>query len=170
MRGPCFATEVHMLIRRARVDAVRLGAAETGTEHLLLAIAESDTLAGAFLRARGVTPDRVEHYGDPLNVDAPLLATLGIDVAAVQQHLEGNFGQDAWRRVFGTRQKRFTAEARRALRRAVTFAKNTHRRSIDATIVLLALLGEGSQAAVVLRRLGHEPMLLERQLFNEAAA
>lgn len=168
MRGPCFAKDVHALIRRARLEAVRLGSAETGTEHLLLAIAASETPAGAFLRDRGVTPDRVEHYSDPLNVDAPLLAMLGIDVAAVQQHLDGNFGQDAWRRVFGSRQKRFTPEAGRTLRRAVRFARSTRRRSIDATIVLLAVLGEGRQAGLVLRRLGQDPEDLERLLFNAA--
>lgn len=169
MRGPCFDKEVHALIRRAREEAVRIGAAETGTEHFLLALASSNTDAGAFLRERGVTPERVEHYADPLNVDAPLLALLGIDVESVQEHLEGSFGGDTWRRVFGPRHKRFTPEAARVLRGSVTYAKRMRRRSIDTNVVLLSVLRDGRQAAVVLRRLGHDPAALASLLFKTAA-
>ena len=164
MRGPTFAKEARMLVLRARSEAVRLGAAETGTEHLLLALADSPTPAGAFLRERGVTPDRVEVYADPLTLDAPLLAQLGIDVESVQRHLDGTFGRDAWRRVFGTRYRRFSQDAVRTITSTATYAKAVRRKRVDAVTVLQALLAEGRSAGAVLQRLGHEPATLASQL------
>ena len=164
MMGPVFVKEAKRLILEARSAAVRLGASETGTEHLLLAVAGSQTRAGAFLRERGVTPDRVEHYADPLMVDSPLLQSLGIDVEAVQSHLERTFGRDAWRRVFGSRHRRFSPEATRALKSTVSTARSIRTKRIDAMVVLLAILSDGRQAGVVLRRLGLEPAALAGQL------
>ena len=164
MIGPAFIKESKELVVRARQEAVRLGSAETGSEHLLLALAASETAAGRFLRERGVTADRVAHYADPLTADAPLLALLGIDADAVQEHLDGSFGRDTWRRVFGSRHRRFSAEATRTLKSTVWDAKAARSRWIDATIVLSAVLREGRQAGMVLRRLGLEPSTLAVEL------
>ena len=164
MMGPAFVKESKELIVRARQEAVRLGSAETGTEHLLLALAASESAAGRFLRERGVTADRVAHYADPLTLDAPLLATLGIDADAVQEHLDASFGRERWRRVFGCRPRRLSAEATRAIQATVADAKAARSRRIDPTIVLAAVLREGRQAGLVLRRLGHEPAKLALEL------
>ena len=164
MMGPVFVKEAKRLILGARSAAVRLGAAETGSEHLLLAVAESPTVAGAFLRDKGITPDRVEHLADPLVVDSPLLESLGIDVSMVQGHLDASFGRETWRRAFGPRPKKFSAEATRALKSTVTQAQSVRSKRIDAAVVLLALLHDGRQAGMIVRRLGVEPVTLASQL------
>jgi ATP-dependent Clp protease ATP-binding subunit ClpA len=82
--------------------AIRLGHEYLGGEHLLLALVSIDQPAGAVLRERGVTPERVEaeiislsgaRLFDDLDRDA--LAAIGIDVGAVRASVEARFGPAA---------------------------------------------------------------------------
>ena len=84
---------------RAFAHATRLGHPYLGGEHYLLALAAADHPAGAVLRERGVTPERVEAeivrlsgaglFGD---LDRDALTTVGIDVDAVRAATEASFG------------------------------------------------------------------------------
>jgi ATP-dependent Clp protease ATP-binding subunit ClpA len=86
----------------AHEHAIRLGHAYLGGEHFLLALAAADQLAGAVLRDKGVTPERVEGeivrlaggglFGD---LDRDALAAIGIDVGAVRARIEASFGPGA---------------------------------------------------------------------------
>jgi ATP-dependent Clp protease ATP-binding subunit ClpA len=87
---------------QAYEHAIRLGHHYLGSEHFLLALAAADQTAGAVLRGRGVTPERVEEeivrlaggglFGD---LDPGALATVGIDVSAVRASAEASFGPEA---------------------------------------------------------------------------
>jgi len=84
----------------------RLGHRYIGGEHLLLALASSGQPAGAVLRERGVTPQRVEEQivrlaghgaGAGLfgSLDRDALAAIGIDLGAVRARIESSFDADA---------------------------------------------------------------------------
>jgi ATP-dependent Clp protease ATP-binding subunit ClpA len=87
---------------RAYEHAIRLGHRYLGGEHFLLALTTADQPAGAVLRDRGVTPERVEAeitrlagaglFGD---LDRDALAAIGIDVDAVRARIEASFGPKA---------------------------------------------------------------------------
>jgi ATP-dependent Clp protease ATP-binding subunit ClpA len=87
---------------RAFDHAIRLGHRYLGGEHILLALTEAGTPAGAVLREHGLTPDRVEAqltrlsgaglFGD---LDRAALASAGIDVDAVRAQAEATFGPQA---------------------------------------------------------------------------
>jgi ATP-dependent Clp protease ATP-binding subunit ClpA len=82
--------------------AIRLGHRYLGGEHFLLALVSADQPAGAVLRGRGVTPERVGEqivrlagvglFGD---LDRGALAAIGIDVDAVRARIEASFGPEA---------------------------------------------------------------------------
>jgi ATP-dependent Clp protease ATP-binding subunit ClpA len=79
--------------------ALRFGHEYLGGEHLLLALASIDQPAGAVLRERGVTPERVEAEIIRLSgarlfedLDGDALAAIGIDVDAVRASVETRFG------------------------------------------------------------------------------
>ena len=83
-------------------NAIRLGHHYLGGEHFLLALAAADQPAGAALRGRGVTPERVDEEivrlaGSGLlgDLDRDALAAVGIDVDAVRDRIESSFGQAA---------------------------------------------------------------------------
>ena len=92
--------------QRAFGHAVRSGHRYLGAEHILLALAEAGTPAGAVLREHGLTPDRVEAelarlagaglFGD---LDRAALASAGIDVDAVRAQAEATFGRPALSRA-----------------------------------------------------------------------
>jgi len=91
---------------RAYEHAIRLGHAYLGAEHYLLALAAAGQPAGAVLRSRGVTPERVEAqivalsgaglFGD---LDRDALTSIGIDVDAVRAATEASFGRAALART-----------------------------------------------------------------------
>ena len=92
--------------QRAFGHALRSGHRYLGAEHILLALAEAGTPAGAVLREHGLTPDRAEAelarlagaglFGD---LDRTALASAGIDVDAVQAQAEAAFGPQALSRA-----------------------------------------------------------------------
>ncbi len=91
---------------RAYEHALRLGHRCLGGEHFLLALASCGEPAGAVLRERGVTPERVEEQvvrlaGDSLfgDLDRDALAAIGVDVDAVRARIEASLGPQALTRA-----------------------------------------------------------------------
>src|ERR1039457_3957460 len=83
-------------------NAIRLGHHYLGGEHFLLALAAADQPAGAVLRGRGVTPERVEEEIVRLAGSGLLgalaraaLAAVGIGVDAARDRIESPSGQAA---------------------------------------------------------------------------
>jgi ATP-dependent Clp protease ATP-binding subunit ClpA len=82
--------------------ALRLGHRYLGSEHFLLALVSADQPAGAALRERGLTPERVEEEIVRLavaslfgGIDRDALAAIGIEVDAVRAKIEASFGPEA---------------------------------------------------------------------------
>ena len=95
---------------QAQEHARRLGHRYIGCEHLLLAAASTGEPAGAALREHGVTPEAVETeivrlvgLGQAASLfsalDREALASIGIDLDAVQARIEAAFGPDAFTRA-----------------------------------------------------------------------
>lgn len=87
------------VIMRAQEEAKSLGHSFVGSEHLLLAIAQSPGLASSVLAEVGAGADRVREevtsraaYLD----DDTALAAIGIDLAAIRAGTTSAFGEDAW--------------------------------------------------------------------------
>ncbi|MFI5613431.1 Clp protease N-terminal domain-containing protein [Amycolatopsis sp. NPDC051903] len=101
-----FTPEARTVVVHAQEHARRLGHHHVGCEHLLLAVASAGEPAGAVLRERGSTPDRVEEeivrrvglgggaglFGD---LDRDALAAVGVDLDAVRARIVASFGADA---------------------------------------------------------------------------
>jgi hypothetical protein len=110
MMAEVMSQEVQMIARQGFAHALRLTGSHFGSEHFLLALVGSDRPAGAVLRERGVTPERVEReiarlagagataglFGD---LDRDALATIGIDLGAVRARAEASFGRVALARA-----------------------------------------------------------------------
>lgn len=100
-----FTEDANAIAVQAYEHAIRLGHPYLGGEHLLLALAASQS-AGGVLSQHGVTPERVEAeiirlsggglFGD---LDRDALATVGVDVDAVRATTEASFGQEALSRA-----------------------------------------------------------------------
>jgi ATP-dependent Clp protease ATP-binding subunit ClpA len=99
-----FTNEARRVLVDAQHHARRLGHNYLGCEHLLLAVATSESDAGSVLRSLGATPQAVEgsaqrRLGTPTGVlDGEALAAIGIDLEKVQQRIEAAFGPNALNR------------------------------------------------------------------------
>jgi len=88
------------VIMRAQEEAKSLGHSFVGSEHLLLAIAQSPGLASSVLAEAGAGADRVraEVTSRALHLDDDAaLAAIGIDLGAIRASTTSVFGEDAWR-------------------------------------------------------------------------
>jgi ATP-dependent Clp protease ATP-binding subunit ClpA len=96
-----FTNEARRVLVDAQHHARRLGHNYVGCEHLLLAVACSDSDAGTVLRSLGASPQAVEgsarrRLGGASGVlDGEALAAIGIDLEHVQQRIEAAFGPNA---------------------------------------------------------------------------
>jgi ATP-dependent Clp protease ATP-binding subunit ClpA len=103
-----FSGDARQVVVCASEQARRLGHGFIGGEHLLYGLACTDGGAGAVLRERGVTPERVEaefvRLIGPRNtasgslfdtLDRDALTTIGIDLDTVRERIEAAFGPDA---------------------------------------------------------------------------
>lgn len=104
-----FTSDARQVVVRASEQARRLGHGFIGGEHLLYGLACADGAAGAVLRERGVTPERVEAEfvrligrertpgGSMLDtLDRDALAAIGIDLDTVRERIEAAFGPAAF--------------------------------------------------------------------------
>jgi ATP-dependent Clp protease ATP-binding subunit ClpA len=105
-----FTGGARAVVVQAQDHARRLGHGYIGCEHLLLAAASSSEPAGAALREHGVTPEGVEAeivrlvgLGQAAGLfsalDRDALASIGIDIDAVEAQIEAAFGPDALTRA-----------------------------------------------------------------------
>jgi len=105
-----FTGGARAVVVQAQEHARRLGHGYIGCEHLLLAAASSSEPAGAALREHGVTPEGVEAeivrlvgLGQAAGLfsalDRDALASIGIDIDAVEAQIEAAFGPDALTRA-----------------------------------------------------------------------
>jgi ATP-dependent Clp protease ATP-binding subunit ClpA len=112
------------VVRFAAESARGLGHRYVGTEHLLLAVAAADAPAGAVLRERGVTPERVKEEiirqvgiglgaGLFAGLDEKALSAIGIDLDAVQASIEASFSAEA---LYRAAQSVYAQQRRRSWR------------------------------------------------------
>jgi len=105
-----FTASARAVVVQAQEHARRLGHGYIGGEHLLLAAVSTGEPVGAALRGLGVTPERVEAeivrragLGQAAGLfsalDRDALASIGIDIDAVQAQIEAAFGPDALTRA-----------------------------------------------------------------------
>lgn len=111
-----FTPDARAVVIHAQQHARRLGHRYVGCEHLLLAVAGTEQAAGAVLRERGVTADRVEQQivhkiglgagaGLFADLDRDALAAIGIDLDAVRARIEARFGSEALTRATQVRRR-----------------------------------------------------------------
>jgi ATP-dependent Clp protease ATP-binding subunit ClpA len=103
---PLLTAEARAIHMGAFEHARRLGNPYVGSEHMLLTLAGADHPAGAALRERGITPERVEEQAIKLSggglfgdLDRNALAAVGIDVDAVRARMTETFGPEALSRA-----------------------------------------------------------------------
>src|SRR5690625_910116 len=114
--------------RFAIIDAAQIAQASgnkrVDSRHLLLALVRSDAKVRAALTAVGGEVDAVDKYltagVENSELDAEALAAIGIDLSAVQQRVNEQFGENAWDAAGADqrskKQPRFSADAKDALK------------------------------------------------------
>jgi ATP-dependent Clp protease ATP-binding subunit ClpA len=154
-----FTEQARRAVLSARDEAEAAGADAVGTEHLLLGVASvEDGLAARLLDQEGVGLDElreaVEAHGR-LN-DADVLATIGIDLEAVQSAVEEAFGPGA----LGSRRPNgrlpFTPASKKALELSLRETVGLRHDAIRTEHLLLGLVREGGLALELLHELGVE--------------
>jgi ATP-dependent Clp protease ATP-binding subunit ClpA len=128
----------HDVMHAAFQHAVALNDTSVATEHVLLALATTDATTSRLLAGAGSDPEqlrqvlssRVDRRGRPRNHDT-LLATLGIDAAAVRQRAEHSFGAEAITRAT-TRVR--PARSRRGLWSRISCSKPLGPRRCDSPL------------------------------------
>ena len=131
-----FTASARGTVIRAQEEAADAGDHHVGTEHVVLALAQDDGVAGAVLRDAGVTAESLRRWlrrvsrddesGGRLDADA--LQSIGIDLDDVRRSVEETFGagalDDVPGRAGGRRWGRsghipFTARAKKSLERGL---------------------------------------------------
>ncbi|QRP50304.1 Clp protease N-terminal domain-containing protein [Amycolatopsis sp. FDAARGOS 1241] len=162
-----FTPQARTVVVHAQEHARRLGHHHVGSEHLLLALASVPEPAGAVLRERGITPDRVEEeivrrlglgggaclFGD---LDRDALAAVGVDLDAVRARIVASFGADAVAQAAGAVHHR--RRPRLSLRRAFPsgLLRRRRRRLLAAAVPGPAVNGRYHAEGAVPR--GHLPL------------
>jgi ATP-dependent Clp protease ATP-binding subunit ClpA len=90
----------HELLASAAAEGALLGHSWIGTEHLLIVLADDAGRAGSTLRRLDVDAETVRaelRRAIPPALDAEALATIGIDLEAVERRVDAAFGPGALR-------------------------------------------------------------------------
>jgi ATP-dependent Clp protease ATP-binding subunit ClpA len=164
-----FTASARGTVIRAQEEAADAGDHHVGTEHVVVALAQDDGVAGAVLRDAGVTAEELRRWlrrgsGDDDSggrLDADALQSIGIDLDDVRRSAEETFGagalDDVPRQPGGRRWGRsahipFTARAKKSLecglRQAITLGDSR----IASEHLLLGVLDEGSGLGVRMLR------------------
>ena len=107
-----FTTDARLIVVNSQGPARRLGHNYIGCEHLLLSLASLDGAVGETVRSAGATPQSINAAIGTLigrrwfeGVDREALAAIGIDIDAVREKVQADFGSPApvrrsrrWRR------------------------------------------------------------------------
>jgi ATP-dependent Clp protease ATP-binding subunit ClpA len=154
-----FTQDARRAVVRARHEATGAGRSQIGCEHLLLALlaepgpaAAALTAGGAELTAlRTALPRDGQPDPDPLDADA--LASVGIDLDTVRRAADAAFGPGALDRAGPGRARRpgrmrLTADAKKALERALQAAARLRHRQISAAHLLLGIIDQGDNGAL----------------------
>jgi ATP-dependent Clp protease ATP-binding subunit ClpA len=157
-RSPLTVAAANRYFSLAAEQARRLGHAHIGSEHVLLGLATKPTGAVAHaLEDLGATPQSIEaeiranpFLPPPTAIDPKALATLGIDLDAVRERLDHQFGRGA---LEGTRRGCWPVEP--SLKRALAYAVDEADGNAPSDQHMLAALTRVSESAAarVLRRL-----------------
>lgn len=163
-----FTTSARGIVVRAQQEAVRAGDAWIGTEHVVVALADDDGVAGEVLRAAGVTADaartaRAAGSGRAEDLDADALKSIGID--QVRRPVEDTFGTGALDGATPARRTRrwfsrvsghvpFTPDAKKALKRSIRQAVANGDTHIGSEHLLLGVLDAEGPGGAVLADLG----------------
>ena len=164
-----FTASARGTVIRAQEEAADAGDHHVGTEHVVLALAQDDGVAGAVLRDAGVTAESLRRWlrrssrdddsGGRLDADA--LQSIGIDLDDVRRSVEETFGagalDDVPGRPGGRRWGRsghipFTARAKKSLERGLRQAITLGDTRIGSEHLLLGVLDEGSGLGVRMLR------------------
>ncbi|WP_282202723.1 Clp protease N-terminal domain-containing protein [Kitasatospora fiedleri] len=175
-----FAVEARRVVELAAQEARRMHHDHLGTEHLLLGLlAQPQDPAARVLGGFGLDLEGGRRAvlralgGSGPERDAAALAAIGIDLAAVREAVESDFGAGALDAPPPARRPRrggprFTDRGRQVMALALRAATGRRARRIETGHLLLGLLREGGGVAVrVLREQGVDLADLERE--TEAA-
>jgi ATP-dependent Clp protease ATP-binding subunit ClpA len=146
-----FTPDARAAVAGAQEEARKMRHPYIGTEHVMVALAAHDCLAGQLLQARGVTADSMRarlHTWErsDTGLDPAALATLGIDLDAVRRAAEEEFGPGALAantRPMPRGHLPFTKRAKKSLELAVREAVAVHSDEINSGHLLLGVIGEG---------------------------
>lgn len=162
-----FTASARGTVVRAQQEAQDAGDGHVGTEHVVIALAQDEGIAGEVLRAAGVSAqdlrrarvaEDVDDSGGRLDADA--LRSLGIDLDDVRRSVEETFGAGALdaapsrpspRRWLGDHIP-FSARAKKCLERGLRQAIMLGDTRIGSEHLLLGVLDEGTGAGVRLLR------------------
>jgi ATP-dependent Clp protease ATP-binding subunit ClpA len=153
-----FAQDARGAVVRARHEAAGAGRDQIGCEHLLLGLLAEPGPAAAAMTAAGVelTALRAAAPGGPPEpdaLDADALASVGIDLDTVRRAADAAFGPGALDRAGPSRARRpgrmvFTADAKKALERAVRATARLRRREISGGHLLIGIIDQGDNGAL----------------------
>ena len=163
-----FTASARGTVVRAQQEAVDADDDHIGTEHVVIALALDDGVAGEVLRAAGVTAASLRRHradvgtddGGAGRLDADALRSIGIDLDDVRRSVEDTFGAGALddppstrtRRPFLAGHLRFTRHAKGSLERGLRQAVMLGVTRIGSEHLLLGVLDEGNGAGVRLLR------------------
>jgi ATP-dependent Clp protease ATP-binding subunit ClpA len=177
-----FTEDARRAVVHARHEAADAGRGQIGCEHLLLGLlaepgpaAAAMTAAGVELTAlRAALPGGGQPGPDPLDADA--LASVGIDLDTVRRAADAAFGPGALDRAGrgGARRPgrmRFTADAKKALERAVRAAAGLRHRQFSGAHLLIGIIDQGDNGALdLLAASGVDPAGLRADLLARLTA
>ncbi|MFI5714392.1 Clp protease N-terminal domain-containing protein [Nocardia sp. NPDC051750] len=153
-----FAKSARSAVVAAQEYARELHSPDIRVEHLLLGLLEeAEPALGTLLERNGVTHDTALQElttatrAEPLGVeDAEALRSIGIDLDAVRESLEANFGADALDRAVPPDESRshrmrfghipFSSEAKKVIELSLREAVARKEKTIETGHILLAIL------------------------------
>ncbi len=154
-----FTQSARGVVVQAREEAFRAGHDWIGTEHVTVALAADEGIAGQALRSFGVSIDELrtalshQATGPDRDLDADALRRIGIDLDDVRRAVERTFGEGALEEPpdQGGRRRRgshipFTKDAKRSLEGALRQALVLGHRSLGSEHLLLGVLDDADRS------------------------
>lgn len=176
-----FSQDARRAVVRAREEAAAAGHGEIGCEHLLLALLAEPGPAAAAMTAAGLELAALRSQLPPTGrakpdaLDADALASVGIDLDQVRRAAEATFGPGAIDRAGRARARRsgrmrLTAEAKKALERALHAAVELRYRELTGGHLLIGIIDQGHNGALdLLSALAVSPAALRADVITRLA-